>query len=179
MRNLLVGVPFLLFGTFATFAFFGMQREDPDILPSINIGKYAPKVQLQPLLGSIPFGQSDLKNGSVTFVNFWASWCGPCRAEHPTLMSLSEQGVNVFGVNYKDNPTKANLFLQELGDPFTMSGADPDASMGLDWGVYGLPETFVIGPDGKVLLRVAGPLTQRNMKTRVLPALKAVGISFP
>jgi cytochrome c biogenesis protein CcmG/thiol:disulfide interchange protein DsbE len=94
-------------------------------------------------------------------------------------MSLSKQGANVFGVNYKDSPTKANLFLQELGDPFTMSGADPDASMGLDWGVYGLPETFVISPDGKVLLRVAGPLTQRNMKTRVLPALKAAGISFP
>ena len=69
--------------------------------------------------------------------------------------------------------------MQELGNPFTMSGADPDASMGLDWGVYGLPETFIIGPDGKVLLRVAGPLTQRNMNTRVLPALKAVGISFP
>ena len=179
MRNFLVGVPFLLFGTFVAFAFFGMQREDPDVLPSINIGKDAPRVQLQPLMGSIPFGQSDLRNGKVTFVNFWASWCGPCRAEHPTLMSLSEKGINVFGVNYKDDQTKANLFLQELGNPFTMSGADPDASMGLDWGVYGLPETFIIGPDGKVLLRVAGPLTQRTMNTRVLPALKAVGISLP
>ena len=179
MRNSLLILPFLIFVVFVGFAFLGMKREDPDSLPSELMGKYAPEVQLQPLDGITPFTQSDLENGSVTFVNFWASWCAPCRAEHPTLMWLSEQGISVFGVNYKDSPINANQFLQDLGNPFSMGGADPKAAMGLDWGVYGLPETFVIGPDGKVLLRVAGPLTQRNMKTRVLPALKAVGISFP
>ena len=179
MRSLLFGLPFLLFVIFTGFAFFGTMRENPDVLPSSAIGKNAPKVSLQPLANSVPFNYDDLANGAVTFVNVWASWCAPCRAEHPTLMSLSQQGIPVFGVNYKDNPKSATKFLSELGDPYTKSGADPDASMGLDWGVYGLPETFVLDPDGKVLLRVAGPLTQRNLEARVLPALKAAGLAFP
>ena len=179
MRKLLLGLPVLVFAIFAALAFGGMQREDPNSLPSTATGLAAPKVQLQPLHGHMPFAQSDLLTGGVKLVNFWASWCAPCRAEHPTLMELTQQNIPVYGVNYKDNPLKAMAFLDELGDPYILGGADPDAEMAVDWGVYGLPETFVLGPDGTVLLRVAGPLTQRNIETRVIPALRAAGFSFP
>lgn len=179
MRKLLLGFPILVFVIFAGFAFVGMQREDPNALPSMATGQYAPKVQLQPLKGNVPFGQNDLSSGGVKLVNFWASWCAPCRAEHPTLMNLSQQGIPVYGVNYKDDPEKSMAFLRELGNPYTLVGADPDAKMALDWGVYGLPETFILGPNGTVLLRVTGPLTQRNLENRVLPAVQAAGYSFP
>ena len=116
--------------------------------------------------------------GKIVILNFWASWCAPCRAEHPTLMQLAGQGVPIFGVNFRDNPDNAQAFLDELGNPYTMIGADPAAEMSLDWGVYGLPETFVVGPDGVVIARLAGPLTQRNLQTRLLPALEEAGLSF-
>ena len=179
MRKLLLFSPVLCFAIFVAIAFVGMQRDDPNALPSTAVGQSAPWVQLQRLEGNIPFAQSDLAVAGVKLVNFWASWCAPCRAEHPTLMDLSQKGIPVYGVNYKDDPTKALAFLQELGNPYTMAGTDPDARMALDWGVYGLPETFILGPDGTVLLRVTGPLTQRNLETRVLPAVRAAGLSFP
>jgi len=179
MRKLILGLPVLVFAIFGALAFVGMQREDPNSLPSTATGQAAPKVQLQRLPGYEPFAQSDLLTGEVKLVNFWASWCAPCRAEHPTLMELSQQNIPVYGVNFKDNPLKAMAFLDELGDPYVLGGADPDAEMAVDWGVYGLPETFVLGPDGTVLLRVAGPLTQRNIETRVIPTLRAAGFSFP
>ena len=179
MRKLLLFLPILFFAIFIALAFVGMQRDDPIALPSTSIGQTAPLVQLQRLEGNKPFAQSDLAAAGVKLVNFWASWCAPCRAEHPTLMDLSQKGIPVYGVNYKDDPAKALAFLQELGNPYTLSGTDPDAKMALDWGVYGLPETFILGPDGTVLLRVTGPLTQRNLVTRVLPAVKAAGLSFP
>ncbi len=94
-------------------------------------------------------------------------------------MELSEKGIPVYGVNYKDDPAKARAFLADLGNPYTLGGADLDAKMALDWGVYGLPETFILGPNGTVILRVTGPLTERNMATRVLPALAEAGLSFP
>ena len=179
MRKLLLGLPVLVFAIFAGLAFLGMQRDDPDGLPSMATGQSAPMVQLQPLEGHVPFAESDLTGGGVKLVNFWASWCAPCRAEHPKLVELSEKGIPVYGVNYKDDPAKARAFLADLGNPYTLGGADPDAKMALDWGVYGLPETFILGPNGTVILRVTGPLTERNMATRVLPALAEAGLSFP
>jgi len=179
MRKLLLFLPVLFFLTFAGLAYVGMQRDNPNALPSTAIGQSAPLVQLQRLEGNMPFVQSDLAAAGVKLVNFWASWCAPCRAEHPTLMDLSQKGIPVYGVNYKDDPIKALAFLHELGNPYTLAGSDPDAKMALDWGVYGLPETFILGPDGTVLLRVTGPLTKRNLETRVLPAVKAAGLGFP
>ena len=93
-------------------------------------------------------------------------------------MDFADRGIPVYGVNYKDDPAKARAFLAELGNPFALAGADPQAKMALDWGVYGLPETFVLGPDGTVILRVTGPLTERNLQTRVLPALAEAGLAF-
>ena len=178
MRKFLLALPVVVFAVFAGLAFLGMQREDPEGLPRAIAGQKAPKVQLDLLEGHVPFAQADLTTGRVKLVNFWASWCAPCRAEHPTLMDFADRGIPVYGVNYKDNPAKARAFLAELGNPYALAGADPQAKMALDWGVYGLPETFVLSPDGTVILRVTGPLTERNLQTRVLPALAEAGLAF-
>ena len=105
-------------------------------------------------------------------VNFWASWCAPCRVEHPQLMQLAEEGIPVFGVNYKDDPVKAANFLIELGDPYSAIGADEEGRVGLEWGVYGVPETYVIDGDGNVVLRFAGPVTDTVLEARIRPALE-------
>lgn len=178
MRNWLFALPFIII--ISVIGLFGLSNffSSSDELSSTAIGQLAPKVQLEPLADSIPFAQVDLMRGQVTLVNFWASWCAPCRAEHVTLMELAAHGVPIMGVNYKDSPDNASAFLSELGTPYLMGGADPQARMALDWGVYGLPETFVLDPNGKVLQRVTGPLTQRNLETRVLPMLKDAGLSL-
>lgn len=178
MRKLLLALPVVIFAVFAGLAFVGMQREDPEGLPSAIAGQKAPRVRLDALEGHVPFAQVDLATGGVKLVNFWASWCAPCRAEHPTLMEFADRGIAVYGVNYKDDPAKARAFLADLGNPYAQAGADPQAKMALDWGVYGLTETFVLGPDGTVIMRVTGPLTERNLQSRVLPALTEAGLEF-
>ncbi len=126
-----------------------------------------------------PFGtgpvptDADLKAPGVKLVNFWASWCGPCRAEHPYLSGLAAEGVPVIGVNYKDDPEKAQRFLGEMGDPFAKIGADTTGRTALDWGIYGVPETFVVGGDGTVLMRFPGPLDPMVIEKRIRPALAA------
>ena len=172
MFRLFYFAPFALLLVFGIIAYVQLARGQHDDLPSVFIGQNAPKIQLEPFEELAAFTSDDLAGGQVSLVNFWASWCAPCRAEHPNLQALANQNVPIYGVNYKDNPANAQAFLNELGNPFTKGGADPQARMGADWGVYGLPETFVIGPNGTVLLRVAGPLTQRTLKGRILPALE-------
>ena len=171
-------LPPLIFAGLAGMFYIGMQRENPNDLPSTFIGQPAPAITAEKLGSFDGVGAGDLSGGDITLVNFWASWCAPCRAEHPTLMDFSDRGIPVYGVNYKDNPAKARAFLAELGNPYALAGADPQAKMALDWGVYGLPETFVLAPDGTVILRVTGPLTERNLQTRVLPALAEAGLAF-
>jgi cytochrome c biogenesis protein CcmG/thiol:disulfide interchange protein DsbE len=165
--------PPAIFLGLATLFFVGMQRDNPDELPSAMVGRQAPEVSLSSVSFAEQFEDADLRSGELTFVNFWASWCAPCRAEHPTLMSLAEQGYEIMGVNYKDNAANAAGFIQELGDPFAKGGADPNGRMALNWGVYGVPETYVIDGDGTVLMRIAGPLTEREMAARVQPLLDA------
>lgn len=169
---LMIAPPAIFLGLASLFL-VGMQRDNPDELPSAMVGRAAPAVAVEPVGFAEPFGNDDLTKGDITLVNFWASWCAPCRAEHPTLMALKAEGYEIFGVNYKDIEANAAGFVAELGDPFAKGGADPNGRMALNWGVYGVPETYVIDGDGKVLLRVAGPLTQREMDARVRPLLDA------
>ena len=175
-RNLLLIIPPLLFLVFAAVAWVGLRRENPDELPSALVGGPAPEIGRTVALRDDPAPtDADLRAPGVKLVNFWASWCGPCRVEHPILTALSEEGIPVIGVNYKDEPEKALRFLAELGDPYARIGADPTGRTGVDWGIYGVPETFVVGPDGEVLLRFPGPLSPDVVEKRIRPALAAGG----
>jgi len=165
--------PPAIFAAFAALAAVGMFREDPDALPSARQGQPAPAVVLTELPGKTVFDDSALRGGDVTLVNYWASWCAPCRVEHPHLETLADEGIPIFGVNYKDEPVKALAFLEELGDPYAGIGADEGGRMALDWGLYGVPETYVIACDGTIVLRFAGPITQRVLEDTIRPAIEA------
>ncbi|WP_375175300.1 DsbE family thiol:disulfide interchange protein [Pseudooceanicola sp.] len=172
----LMMLPPVLFGGLAVLMLVGLQREDPDQLPTAFAGKQAPGVELTPLGEMALFDDATLRDGEVKLVNFWASWCAPCRVEHPSLTQLAEEGITVLGVNYKDQPDKALGFLAELGNPYDAGGADPNGRMALNWGLYGVPETYVIDGEGNIVLRFAGPVTQRVIENDIRPALaKAAG----
>ena len=164
--------PPAIFAAFALMAGIGMFRDDPDALPSAREGQPAPAVQLTELPGKQIFDDATLRDGEVKLVNYWASWCAPCRVEHPNLDLLAEEGIPIYGVNYKDEPAKALAFLEELGDPYRAIGADATGRMALDWGLYGVPETYVLAGDGTVVLRFAGPVTERVMETILRPAIE-------
>ncbi|WP_126977360.1 DsbE family thiol:disulfide interchange protein [Frigidibacter oleivorans] len=176
MSRILLLLPPAIFAVMAGLFLWGMNRDDPTALPSAIAGQPAPPVVLTPLPGQGPaFDDARLRDGQVKLVNYWASWCAPCRVEHPNLEALAEEGLAIYGVNYKDDPEKAVAFLEELGNPYTAIGADGSGRMALDWGLYGVPETYVIDGAGKVVLRFAGPLTQRAIEEQIRPALAAAG----
>ncbi len=164
-------LPPLLFAGLAAMFLWGMGRDNPQALPSMLVGREAAPVLLEPLGAGQPFTDADLRDGRVKIVNFWASWCAPCRVEHPNLVRLQAEGVTILGVNYKDKPEAALRFLAELGDPFAALGADASGRMGIDWGLYGVPESFVIDGKGKVILRFPGPITERVLASDIRPAL--------
>ena len=170
-RTLLI-LPPVLFAGLATMFYFGMDREDPDALPSVIVNKPAPPVRLAQLGDTEPFTDAALRDGSVKLVNFWASWCAPCRVEHPALERLAAEGVPIFGVNYKDDSGDALAFLEELGNPYAGLGADTRGRTALDWGVYGVPETYVIDGDGHVVFRFPGPVTERALAERIRPKME-------
>lgn len=163
--------PPLIFAGLAALFYLGMSRENPNELPTALAGKPAPEVIAAPFADAELFDDADLRDGKVKLVNFWASWCAPCRIEHPNLEALAQEGVTIYGVNYKDKPANAVRFLEELGNPYAAMGADPDGKMGLNWGVYGVPETYLIDGDGTIILRIAGPVTQREVSGRLKPAM--------
>ena len=165
--------PPLIFAGLAVMFYMGMQRDDPDALPSVRIGQPAPALELGVLPGSEPFTHDVLAQPGVKLVNYWASWCAPCRVEHPNLQLLADEGIPIYGVNYKDDPEKALAFLAELGDPYTALGTDLSGRVGIEWGLYGVPETFVIDGSGTVTYRFAGPITQRALESRIRPAIEA------
>ncbi|MCY4445057.1 MAG: DsbE family thiol:disulfide interchange protein [Rhodobacteraceae bacterium] len=145
-------------------------------LPSQLIGKQAPSIELESLAGmELPL-RDDLLKPEVKMVNFWASWCVPCRAEHPNLEVLNSMGIPIYGINYKDNEANALAFIEELGNPFKKIGRDPKGRLGIDWGVYGIPETFIIDKNGAVVYRLAGPITQRTMTNEIIPAINSLSI---
>jgi len=150
--------------------------KDPAELPSALVGKPVPDFDLPPLPGRTDgLAAADLRDGQPKLVNVFASWCVPCRIEHPVLMDLQRQGIPVAGINYKDEPAKALAFIGQLGDPYSRIGADRDGRVAIDWGVYGVPETFVIDREGKIVLRFPGPLSPEIVRDRILPALAGAG----
>jgi len=171
MSRLLYLLPLLIFAVIAGyFTIPILSKKDPRLLPSALIDKPAPGHELPPLLQGKPgLGPEDLK-GEVKLVNFFASWCGPCRAEHPILMRLSAEGdVPLVGVNYKDKPEAAVGWLRELGDPFGRIGVDADGRAAIDWGVYGVPETYLVDAQGHIRYRHVGPLTGKALNDTILP----------
>jgi len=164
-------LPPAIFAGLAAMFIWGMNRENPDALPSAFAGKQAPGVVVTPLGDYPTFSDADLRDGKVKMVNFWASWCAPCRVEHPNLEKLAAEGVTIYGVNYKDKPEAAQGFLAELGNPYAAIGADLKGRMGIDWGLYGVPETFVIDGDGNVVMRFPGPITERVLKSDIRQGL--------
>jgi cytochrome c biogenesis protein CcmG/thiol:disulfide interchange protein DsbE len=153
--------------------FFGYQR---DALPSALIDKPAPATELEALFADGEgISPADLTAPGVKVVNVWASWCGPCRLEHPELMKLSAQGVTVLGINYRDTPEQATAFLRELGDPYARIGVDRTGRAGVEWGVYGVPETFIVDGAGRIVHKHVGPIQNSDLETRILPAIEAAG----
>lgn len=158
---------------------FALYSGDPSRLPSALIGKPVPEFNLAPVEGLAEsgkqtpgFSNADLATGEVSVVNVWASWCGPCIQEQPLLVRLkNERGLRLMGINYKDGPSAARRFLTRLGNPFDAIGADVTGRVAIDWGVYGVPETYVVDGAGQIVYKIVGPLTNENVKKELLPAI--------
>jgi len=165
-------VPALVFVVIAVFLGIGLTL-DPRKIPSPLIGKPVPNFSLPPVQGrSLGLASENLR-GEVSLVNVFASWCVACREEHPLMMQIKRKGlVPLHGINYKDRPLDAQRWLDELGDPYTRTGADFDGRVGIDWGVYGVPETFVIDREGRIAYKHIGPVTPAALKDTILPLIE-------
>jgi cytochrome c biogenesis protein CcmG/thiol:disulfide interchange protein DsbE len=178
-RYALALIPLAVFAGFAAVA--GKMLYDQDVngrdvsaIPSALIGQKAPMLAMPALEGSnLPALNADAIKGKLTLVNVFASWCVPCRQEHPILKSLAEQGqLNIVGINYKDRNDNALRFLGELGNPYKAIGVDPNGKAAIDWGVYGIPESYLVGPDGTILYKKVGPFDQQSLTNGLLPAME-------
>ena len=174
-RRIVVLVPLLLFlGLAGLFLAQLLSGRDISAVPSALIGEVAPRTALPPVEGlDRPGIESAGFTGKVTLVNVWASWCAPCREEHPVLLTLAKDGrFDIAGLNYKDKAENARRFLGELGNPYSAVGADEAGRAAIDWGVYGVPETFLIGKDGKILYKHVGPLTEAAVRSELMPQIE-------
>jgi cytochrome c biogenesis protein CcmG/thiol:disulfide interchange protein DsbE len=178
MRKALYLLPLLAFCVLvAWFALALRPNYDPQTLPSAMIDQPAPAFDLAALNGGANLSLSGLK-GQVVLVNFFASWCVPCRVEQPILMRLAKQDhVALYGIDYKDQPAAARRVLAELGDPYRAIGLDADGITGINFGVYGVPETYVIDKNGQIRKRFVGPLTEESLQRELLPLLKQLNAS--
>jgi len=166
--------PVALFLALGIILGWGLTR-DPRELPSALIGKLVPDFSLTPVQGrSLGLATADL-TGEVSLVNVFASWCTACRAEHPLFMRLEAEGdLPIHGLNYKDRPQDAAQWLDSLGDPYTRTGADRDGRVAIEWGVYGVPETFVVSRDGSIAYKHVGAVTPEILETTILPLVEAL-----
>jgi cytochrome c biogenesis protein CcmG, thiol:disulfide interchange protein DsbE len=174
MRYVLFALPLIALVALVAIFAFSINR-DPGLVRSVLIDKPAPQFDMAevPDIGVPGFDTASLK-GEVTVVNVFASWCIPCRAEHPLLTALKDMtGVRLFGINQSDAPENAKAFLDELGNPYDAVGADRDRRVSIDWGVYGVPETFVVDGQGIITFKHVGPLTPQTLESEVLPAIAA------
>ena len=167
-------LPFLAFVVLAGVLAVGLTL-NPREVPSPLIGKSVPEFSLPPVKGrTLGLSSNDLK-GDVSLVNIFASWCVPCRQEHPFLLALQQEGlVPIYGLNYKDRPDDAGPWLDKLGDPYKRTGADVDGRVGIDWGVYGVPETFVIDQEGRIAYKHIGPITPQIVDEKIRPLVAAL-----
>ncbi len=173
-RRIAAWLPLMLFAALAAiFLIMLLSGRNASVIPSALIGSRAPAGVLAPLHpGGDRFDPAALA-GSVTLVNVWASWCAPCRQEHPLLMALAKDGrVKIAGLNYKDKAENARGFLAELGDPYDVVGVDPDGRAAIEWGVYGVPETFLVGRDGVIRYKHVGPLTPAALESSLMPEIE-------
>jgi len=168
-RSAIIIVPAILFAGLAVLLASGLTK-NPSVLPSTLVGRHVPQFKLPPVQGRrLGLSSADL-SGEVSLVNVFASWCTACRAEHPVFMQLSRDGsLPIHGLNYKDRPEHAAKWLDELGDPYTRTGADISGPVGIDLGVYGVPETFVISAEGTIAYKHIGPVTRETVEQTILP----------
>jgi cytochrome c biogenesis protein CcmG/thiol:disulfide interchange protein DsbE len=173
LKRLIYILPIIVFAALAAMLYRSLVAPAPEALPSALIDRPAPALNLPGLDGATRgFGPQDLKAGHVTVVNVWASWCVPCRTEAPELEALArEKGFALYGLVYKDTPEKARAFLDEVGNPFSRVGLDRDGRAGIEWGIYGVPETFIVDGKGIVRERFVGPLSDDTLASQLLPAI--------
>lgn len=179
IRSILVFVPLLVFIALAGVFLYQLgSGKNASEIPSVLIGTRAPSLSLPALEGlnakgvAVPALTDAAIDGKLALVNVWASWCVPCRQEHPALLALSgDPRITLVGINYKDKNGNALGFLGELGNPFAAVGVDPVGKAAIDWGVYGIPETYLVSPDGIILFKQIGPFTAESLRDKLLPAI--------
>lgn len=174
-RRYVLFIPLIAFLGIAVFLGIGLYG-DPQKLPSALIDKPVPTFELPPIDGRTDEGlaTADLK-GDITIVNIFASWCVPCRVEHPYITQLADEGYSVHAINYKDQPADALNWLRQLGDPYAQIGADINGRAGVEWGVYGVPETFIINAEGTIVHKHVGPVQERDLEQTIRPILNELG----
>jgi cytochrome c biogenesis protein CcmG/thiol:disulfide interchange protein DsbE len=178
-RLWLMALPLVAFVALAALFWFGLQEGDPSKIPSALIGRPAPPTKLPALEGLVAGGSqvpgldpAALK-GRVSLVNVWASWCVPCHDEAPLLTQLAQdKRLQLVGINYKDAPDNARRFLGRYGNPFSLVGVDSNGRAAIEWGVYGVPETFIVGRSGKILYKLVGPVTPENIDAVLKPEIE-------
>jgi cytochrome c biogenesis protein CcmG/thiol:disulfide interchange protein DsbE len=178
-RLLIVLLPLAVFLALAALFLYRLGAGDPSNLPSVLIGQPVPNTPLPAVEGLVRDGRpvpgitaADFK-GAVSLVNVWASWCVPCHDEAPLLMALTQDTrFRILGINYKDRPDNARRFIGRYGNPFAAVGADANGRAAIDWGVYGVPETFVVGRDGRIAYKLIGPITAENIQSTLKPQLE-------
>ena len=177
-RRFIVLAPLILFAGLTALFLVRLNAGDPSLIPSALIGHPVPQTALPPIAGlkrdgaAVPGVDPASFKGAVTVVNVWASWCVPCHDEAPLLMQLAQdQRLRVIGIDYKDDADNARRFLGRYGNPFAAAGADQNGRAAIEWGVYGVPETFVIGRNARIAYKLVGPITPENFQSILVPQI--------
>jgi cytochrome c biogenesis protein CcmG/thiol:disulfide interchange protein DsbE len=179
LRRIALLAPLIIFLALAALFLLRLHAGDPSVIPSALIGRPAPQTPLPPVTGlkrdgaDVPGLDPASFNGAVTVVNVWASWCVPCHDEAPLLLQLAQDSrLRLVGINYKDDADNARRFLGRYGNPFAAAGADPNGRAAIEWGVYGVPETFLVGRDGRIAYKLVGPITPENFDAVLKPQIE-------
>src|SRR5499427_165544 len=185
-RRLIVLVPLILFAGLTALFLVRLNSGDPSLIPSALIGHPIPQTALPPITGlkrdgaAVPGLDPASFKGAVTVVNVWASWCVPCHDEAPLLLQLAQESrLRLVGINYKDDADNARRFLGHYGNPFAAAGADPSGRVAIEWGVYGVPETFVVGRDARIAFKLVGPITPENFDAVLKPQIEKALAAAP